>query len=312
MRRKFKIGLGVTLSIIIILFVGFSIFIGKATFDGMTNNVSREETNKNLASYKEVYDDFARGKDVKEIKIKSSEDGHEIPAVFIKNPQAKGIFLMVHGMGGTKYSLSTQGQIFYDLGFSLLIYDQRNSGDNLAPYNTYGVLESFDSLDAIAYIKKEYPDEKIILYGESYGGATSLIAASRDSSNIDYLILDCPLGDSREMVDEVLAKVEEEEKIPQGFMKFLGNIFLKTRLGFGLEDIDSTKWARQADISIPVLVINSKIDTMTPYHMGREVYESINSSKKEIYTGEDFGHCEFSKIDPQGFKNLIGTFLDKY
>lgn len=312
MRRKFKIGLGVTLTIIIILFVGFSIFIGKATFDGMTNNVSREETNKNLASYKEAYNEFAQGKDIKEIKIKSSEDGHEIPAIFIKNPQAKGIFLMVHGMGGTKYSLSTQGQIFYDLGFSLLIYDQRNSGDNLAPYNTYGVLESFDCLDAIDYIKKEYPDEKIILYGESYGGATSLIAASRDSSNIDYLILDCPLGDSREMVDEVLAKVEEEEKIPQSFMKFLGNIFLKTRLGFGLEDIDSTKWARQADISIPVLVINSKIDTMTPYHMGREVYESINSSKKEIYTGEDFGHCEFSEKDPQGFKNLIGTFLDKY
>lgn len=114
------------------------------------------------------------------------------------------------------------------------------------------------------------------------------------------------------MVDKVLAKVEEEEKIPQSFMRFLGNIFLKMKLGFGLEDIDSTKWARQADISIPVLVINSKIDTMTPYHMGREVYESIKSSKKEIYTGEDFGHCEFSKIDPEGFKNLIGTFLAKY
>ncbi|WP_306483105.1 alpha/beta hydrolase [Anaerococcus sp.] len=312
MRRKFKIGLGVTLTIIIILFIGFSIFIGKATFDGMTENVSREETNKNLASYNEAYNEFAQGKDIKEIKIKSSEDGHEIPAVFIENPQAKGIFLMVHGMGGTKYSLSTQGQIFYDLGFSLLIYDQRNSGDNLAPYNTYGVLESLDCLDAIDYIKKEYPDEKIILYGESYGGATSLIAASRDSSNIDYLILDCPLGDSREMVDEVLAKVEEEEKIPQSFMRFLGNSFLKMKLGFGLEDIDSTKWARQADISIPVLVINSKIDIMTPYHMGREVYESINSSKKEIYTGEDFGHCEFSKTDPEGFKNLIGTFLAKY
>lgn len=312
MRRKFKIGLGVTLSIIIILFIAFSIFIGKATFDGMTNNVSREETNKNLASYKDIYDEFARGKDIKEIKIKSSEDGHEIPAIFIKNPKAKGICLMVHGMGGTKYSLSTQGQIFYDLGYSLLIYDQRNSGDNLAPYNTYGVLESFDCLDAIAYIKKDYPDEKIILYGESYGGATSLITASRDSSNIDYLILDCPLGDSREMVDKVLAKVEEEEKIPQSFMRFLGNIFLKMKLSFGLEDIDSTKWARQADISSPVLVINSKIDTMTPYHMGKEVYESINSSKKEIYTGEDFGHCEFSKIDPEGFKNLIGTFLAKY
>ena len=312
MRKKVKIGLGVILSIIIILFIAFSIFIGKATFDGMTNNVSREETNKELISYKEVYDEFAEGKDSKEIKIKSSEDGHEIPAVFIKNPQAKGICLMVHGMGGTKYSLSTQGKIFYDLGYSLLIYDQRNSGENLLPYNTFGVLESFDCLDAIDYIKQDYPDSKIILYGESYGGATSIIAASRDSSNIDYLILDCPVGDSREMVDKVLAKVEKEQNVPQGFMRFMGNIFLKIKLGFSLEDIDSTKWASQADISSPVLVINSKVDTMTPYHMGREVYDSIKSSKKEIYTGEDFGHCEFSKKDPEGFKNLISTFLEKY
>lgn len=51
MKRKRKIGLGVIVSIIIILFVAFSIFIGKANFDGMTENVSREETNKNLASY---------------------------------------------------------------------------------------------------------------------------------------------------------------------------------------------------------------------------------------------------------------------
>lgn len=312
MRRKLKIGLGVLVSIIIILFLAFSVFIGKATFDGMTNIESREDTLENINLYRAKYEDFARGKDIEEIKIKSSEDGHEIPAVFIKNPQAKGICLMVHGMGGTKYSLYSQGQIFYDLGYSLLIYDQRNSGENLLPYNTFGVLESFDCLDAIDYIKKDYPDSKIILYGESYGGATSIIAASRDSSNIDYLILDCPLGDSREMVDKVLAKVEKEQNVPQSFMRFMGNIFLKMKLGFSLEDIDSTKWARQADITSPVLVINSKVDTMTPYHMGREVYESIKSTKKEIYTGEDFGHCEFSKKDPEGFKNLISTFLEKY
>lgn len=312
MKRKLKIGLEIIVSIIVILFLAFSIFIGKATFDGMTNIESREDTLENINLYRAKYEDFARGKDIEEIKIKSSKDKHDIPAIFVKNPDSKDVCVMVHGMGGTKYSLYSQGQIFYDLGYSLLIYDQRNSGENLLPYNTFGVLESFDCLDAIDYIKQDYPDSKIILYGESYGGATSIIAASRDSSNIDYLILDCPLGDSREMVDKVLAKVEKEQNVPQGFMRFMGNIFLKIKLGFSLEDIDSTKWARQADITSPVLVINSKVDTMTPYHMGREVYESIKSSKKEIYTGEDFGHCEFSKKDPEGFKNLISTFLEKY
>lgn len=91
----------------------------------------------------------------------------------------------------------------------------------------------------------------------------------------------------------------------------MGDIFLKMKLDLDLEDLDSTKWARQADISCPVLVINSKIDTTTPYHMGYKVYDPIKSDKKRIYTGEDFGHCEFSEKYPEGFKNLMATFLEK-
>ena len=61
---------------------------------------------------------------------------------------------MVHGMGASKYSMYNPGQIFYDLGYSLLIYDQRNSGYNKAKYSTFGVLESFDALDCIKYVRK--------------------------------------------------------------------------------------------------------------------------------------------------------------
>ena len=220
---------------------------------------------------------------------------------------------MVHGLGGTKYSMYSQGQGLYDLGYSLLIFDQRNSGENLAKYSTFGVLESYDCLDYLEYAKKIVKNEgEILLYGESYGGASSIIAAIRDDSLIDYMILDCPVSDSNEFSDKVFEKVEKNQGIPQSLMKFTGNIFLKTKLGFSLKDIDTRKWLKNAKIKCPVLILNSYSDKVTPYHMGEDIYKAINTNKKEIYTCKEIPHTKFAENEPENFKNIIYKFLKKY
>ena len=274
MKKKIKLVVGAVLALFIILALAMGIFIGSATFNGLTNLISREDTIKNISLYKDKYDEFAKDKDIEEIKIKSSKDEHDIPAIFVNNPKSKGTCVMVHGLGGSKYSLYRQGQIFYDLGFSLLIYDQRNSGDNEAKYNTFGILESFDTLDVINFAKAKENARKLILYGESYGN---------------------------EIADENFLKIEKDKKVPVDFMKFCGNIFLKMKLGFTLKDIDATKWAKEVDC--PTLIINSKADKITPVHMGEDIYKSIKSDKKEIYTGENFAHTKFFEEDPKGFRN---------
>ena len=313
MRRTGKI-IGTIICILVIVAVlGFGIFIGSETFNGLTNTVPREETLENAKSYMNKYDDFVKDKEIREIKIKSSKFDYEIPAIFIKNPKGSDLALMVHGMGGTKYSMYQQGEVLYDLGYSLLIYDQRNSGDNRCEYSSFGVLESYDCLDAVSYAQKNINENgKILLYGQSYGGATALIAASRDDSSIDYLVLDCPVADSNELVDEVFKNVERKQGLPAWIMRFTGNIFLRVKLGFSLDDIDASKWAKDSNIQIPTLIINSDSDTVTPYHMGEEIYKAINNDRKEIYTTKGYDHLKFSETNPEEFKKVLIDFLDKY
>lgn len=298
---------------IIIASIGMGYFIGNETFKGLTNIMPREETVENISLYKDKYKKFDEDKKIKEIKIKSSKFDHEIPGVFVENKNTNNIAVMVHGLGGTKYSISSQAQGLYDLGFSLLIFDQRNSGENLAKYSTFGVLESYDCLDYLKYAKNIIKkDGKILLYGESYGGASSIIAASRDDSLIDYMILDCPVSDSNEFSDKVFKKIEKNQGVPVALMKFTGNIFLKTKLGFSLKDIDTIKWLENTEIKCPVLIINSNSDKVTPYHMGEDIYKAINSDKKEIYTCKEIPHTKFAEKEPQNFKNIISKFLKKY
>lgn len=313
MRRTGKI-IGTIICILVIVAVlSFGIFIGSETFNGLTNTVPREETLENAKSYMNKYDDFVKDKEIREIKIKSSKFDYEIPAIFIKNPKGSDLALMVHGMGGTKYSMYQQGEVLYDLGYSLLIYDQRNSGDNKCEYSSFGVLESYDCLDALAYAKKSINENnKVLLYGQSYGAATALIAASRDDSYIDYLVLDCPVADSNELVDEVFKNVERKQGLPAWIMRFTGNIFLKVRLGFSLDDIDASKWAKDSNIQSPTLIINSDSDTVTPHHMGEEIYKSIGNNRKELYTTKGYDHLKFSETNPEEFKKVLIDFLDKY
>lgn len=313
MRRRLKIIGSIICALVVVAILGFGIFIGSETFNGLTNTVPREETLENAKSYMNKYNDFVKDKEVREIKIKSSKFDYEIPAIFIKNPKGSDLALMVHGMGGTKYSMYQQGEALYDLGFSLLIYDQRNSGNNRCEYSTFGVLESYDCLDALTYAQKHIKENnKILLYGESYGGATALIAASRDDSKIDYLVLDCPVADSNEFVYEVFKNIERKEGLPAWLMRFTGNIFLKGKLGYSLDDIDASKWAKDASIKSPTLIINSDADTVTPYHMGEEIYKSIGNNRKELYTTKGYDHLKFSESNPEEFKKVLIDFLDKY
>lgn len=299
------------LIIIILLTIGFSIFMGREVFKGFTNIMPAEETIKNAKTYQKYFDAFAKDKVVEQLNIPSSKYDHQIPALFIKKPGNKNIAVLVHGLGGTKTSIPHIMSIFLDLGYDVIAIDQRNSGDNKAPYNTFGVLESFDVLDAVKTAKTKIDDDgKIALWGESYGGATAAIAAGRDDSDIDYLILESPVSDSNELLDPELKKIEKSQGIPFSYMKWTGNFYTKFKLHFTFSDINACAWIK--DVSVPVLITNSDTDKVTKPHMAEDLYNAVSHNRKKLFTAKGFEHTEFPKKEEEEYKNLINEFLEKY
>ncbi|WP_019132207.1 alpha/beta hydrolase [Peptoniphilus obesi] len=311
MSKKVKKILLIVFIIILIFTLGFSVFVAKEVFNGFTDIIPRQDTLKFAKGYEKEFKDFAREKDVEYIEIQSSKYEHKIPAILVKNPGNKNIAVLVHGLGGTKTSLPHIMDVFLDLGYDVLAIDQRNSGDNKALYNTFGVLESFDILDAVKTAKSKIDKNgKIILWGESYGGASVAIAAGRDDSNIDYLILESPVDDSNEMLDDKLFEIEKSQKIPASFMKFTSNLYTIFKLHFSYNDINASKW--MSDVSVPVLITNSDKDELSPTYMGENLYRAVKHDRKKIYTAKSFGHTEFPKKDREEYKNLILEFLENY
>lgn len=299
------------LGFVIVGLTGVSYFTGKAVFDGYTNAVSREETIKNSMEYKNDYEDLRNNYDFQRLMIDNPKADHKIPAIYAKKEGNKDVAVLVHGMGGTKETVSPIMKIFLDMGYDVIAYDQRNAGENEAPYNTFGVLESDDTRAVIDYIapayKNPYKMGKLILWGESYGGLTSVIAAGRDETNIDYLILECPVSNGFDMIEPVMEDVSKDQGIPLDFLISTGDWYGKAALGYKFADMDGRKWIK--NVSIPTLITNSSIDTVTPPYMGEDLFNALGDASKELVTIDDYKHASFPYEARGEYQKVVENFF---
>lgn len=308
--KKWKLAIVVLLGLIMVAFAGVTYLTGQEVFNGVTHLTSQEETLENEKYYQEGYENLIAPLEPESASLSSSQGDYDIPYLYLENDQAKGIVVMVHGLGGTKKTLAPIMRTFYDMGYSVISYDQANSGQSQVNYNTFGVLESYDTLDVLTFAQEEVADRPVVLWGESYGGATAVMAAARDqegSQMIDYLILDCPLADSNEMIDQVFHMVEDETGIPVSYLKWSGDLFNRVKLNVRFADMDASEWAKQ--ITIPVFITNADQDQITPPHMAQEIYQAIPHDQKYLKTMQGYGHCEFTYSEPEAYQEMLADFL---
>lgn len=281
------------LVVLAIIFLGFSYFIGKQVMAGSTQLINNEGT-KNV--HKIVwtedgfdFDKFSNAYTIEKINLTSSFDGHTIPADFIySGDKNNNVVIMAHGLGGNRYTNYPIAELFLANGYNVITYDQRSSGENTAQKTTFGFWEKYDLMDCLQYAKEFTKGKKIGVWGESFGGATAVQAvAYKDvQKEIAFLILDCPVSNMKWMVEEGMKHMDIG--IPLDYLLFCGSIVNKIELGFLYEDVNCAKIANK--IQIPTLVINSKVDEITPYFMGKAIYDGISSDKKELWTVTDSKH----------------------
>lgn len=276
-----------------------SYYIGTQIFEGSTQLVTCEDTSQVKDSFWEKYgidyQTFCNTYQIEKLEITSTFDGHVIPADYIyavgnENNKNNPTVIMVHGLGGNRYSNYPIAEMFLEKGYNVLTYDQRSSNENTAQYTTFGYWEKYDLTDYITYISDLAPDRVIGVWGASFGGATAGLAMENKAveEKIDFLILDCPVSSMKWMIEEELRNMDIG--LPISYMLFCGNALNKERLGFWYEDANVCQAI--SIVEIPVLVINSKVDSVTPQFMGQDIYDAIPNPKKMIWTVEDSEHTD--------------------
>lgn len=319
MKRRIKIFLIVIASVLVVLFIGLSSFIGLQVFAGSTQLITNDETMGVADGVWKRYgidkENFHNQYKVEEIAIPSSYEDHTIPADYIYATQSNSsknhpTVILVHGLGDNRYSNYPMAEFFLSKGYNVITYDQRSTNENTAQYTTFGYWEKYDLIDWVNYVEQQAPGQKIGIWGASYGGATAGLAVAYEDigEKVNFLILDCPVSSMEWMVVQEMKTMDIG--IPVSYMKWCGNSVNKLKLGFTYQDADVA--AAMRDVKTPVLVINSQTDSVTPYFMGKDIYDALPESNKGIWTVEDSEHCEIWLNYNQEYRNKIEGFLTKY
>jgi len=223
------------------------------------------------------------GMKYEEVFFKTSDDvrlhGWYIPA---DEPIASMLFM--HGNGGNiSYRVESLRQ-FHSINLNIFIFDYRGygkSGGWLSEKGTYR-----DAQAAYEWLKEKTPDQPIILFGRSLGGAI----ATHLANNIDASAL---------IVESCFTSIPD---IGADLFPILPVQWLAT--------IQYDAKNKIKNVDMPVLVVHSPEDTLIPYHHGREIYEAAPEPKEfmKIQGGHNEGYIMSEEEYLAGFQ----SFFDKY
>ena len=244
------------------------------------------------------YLDWLSQSNIDQIKV-DSIDGLKLNGYDIHNHDNDKYIIMVHGLWSGKAFMYPRAYEFDQLGYNILLIDQRSAGESEGVYYTYGQKESLDIPVWIDYLNTKYKDIKICLFGLSMGAVTVMMASANSlPENVKCIVEDCGFSSLKEELDHVLKKNYK--------LSFTAPILLmieqrmKKEFGTTFKDCSPKKCLESNEI--PILFIHGEADDFVPFKMAKALYNHNKGSKK-FYPVPEANHTE-ATIDPNYFVNI--------
>ena len=207
-----------------------------------------------------------------------------------------------HGSGKRDYSCAVR--MYMELGYNILLIDERASGDSEGKLITFGVKERFDVRSWIDFvISKQGRDTKICLGGLSMGAAVVMMAAGLDlPKNVTCIVADCGFTSPAEILTHV---ARENFHLPSKAAVWLLNVACRLLGGFSLYKVSTVESLARSNI--PILFIHGKADNFVPCYMTEQSFEAARA-EKYICLVDGAGHGLAYLTD----KEKVGTMLKSF
>jgi fermentation-respiration switch protein FrsA (DUF1100 family) len=229
-----------------------------------------------------------------------------IPENAAKNTElTKKIAVLCHGLGCAKYGSLKYAELFLKLGFTVLIYDQRNHGLSGKAHTSMGYYEKYDLKKILDWCYEEYGEKcKIVTHGESMGAATVLLHLGIDD-RVSCAIADCGYSDLKQLLRHQL---KQYYHLPR-FLIPIESCITYLRAGFWFKAVSPIKIVRQTDI--PILFVHGKRDNLVPAQMSKQMYVS-KKKNKAIYLVAAAKHAESYCRNKEGYEKSVKAFLKAF
>ncbi|WP_223033716.1 alpha/beta hydrolase [Hanstruepera marina] len=204
-----------------------------------------------------------------------------INAVHFKVDQPKGVILYFHGNAGDLSRWGNIAQYFTDYNYDVFVIDYRTYGKSTGALNEKALYH--DAQFCYNYLKNQYRESDIVLYGRSLGTGIATYVASKN--NPKKIILETPYYS--------LADVAQK-RFP---------IFpVKPLLSYTFPS-----YSFIASLKCPVLIVHGTEDRIVPISSGKKLYKASNI-KNAIFIKVD-GANHHNLVDFPEYHQAIKSYL---
>jgi uncharacterized protein len=233
---------------------------------------------------KEIFADPSRiGLQYQDVRAVAG-DGIKVHGWFVPKPGARFTFLIFHGNAGNISHRLGWIQMLHELDAHVMIIDYRGYG--LSEGRPFEKGLYLDALAAHAWWAEKHAADrsKLILVGESLGGAVAIDLASRVP--VDGLVLQSTFTTAWDMAKTI---------IPIGLLQPLTGV-----------RFDSA--AKIRELGCPKLFIHGNRDEIVPFRLGRKLYE-LSPPPKEFYEVHGAGHNDLILVAGSEYSRRLQAFL---
>jgi fermentation-respiration switch protein FrsA (DUF1100 family) len=224
-----------------------------------------------------------------------SIDGTDLNGWFIHSLEkpAKGTVIQFHG---NAQNISSHFEILSFLpkyGYNLFTFDYRGYGKSESKKPTRkGTFE--DGLSAVDFVRTNYNESNVILFGQSLGGSISVSIASK-RKYIKCLIIESTFSSHQKIVKSAMKQM---------IILYPFSPLAKFLISSGYDVEMEIK-----NVFVPVFIMHGTDDNVIPYFMSEEIYKLANSPKK-FWRIEGAGHLNAYFLYREEYQKRIISFLD--
>lgn len=234
------------------------------------------------------------------------QGSQEVIATYFPNQHAnKKTVIIAHGYRGNGQTMAPYAKLFYQLGYNVLLPDNRAHGNSSGKYVTFGWLDRLDYLGWInQVIQFNGAASEIVLFGVSMGAATvCMLSGEKLPAQVKGIISDCAYSDVK---DELVYLLKKQFHLPSFPIYPLVSRINVQKMGYSLDEVSAVTQLKNNHL--PILFIHGSNDEFVPSAMVLENYNAT-TAKKFLWVVDGAGHAESFWLKPDEYRQQIVTFL---
>lgn len=217
------------------------------------------------------------------------------------------VAILCHGWTSGKITMSGYARRLLDLGFTCVLYDHRNHGDNDRCVRTsMGYYEKYDLQTVIDYCYERFgSDIRLITLGESMGAATVLSLLEIDDRPA-LTIADCGFSNLYELCRHL---VVDFFHIPRyKAIIWFSDILLRVFGHFSLKKVNPIDGVRKA--ACPILFCHGLSDSFIPCTMSEDM-SKVGPGVRELYLCPGAEHALSEITEPEEYTARLTDFINR-